>query len=136
LEAAAGCPQIAKLLLSFQHRRIPASLHSAELNPNIDFKGLNLEVVREARDWPSGRPLAAINSFGFGGANAHAILSSPEALPEVVRPMPVGALTPARPVLGFLSARSEASLRALAQAHLEAEPQDLADTAFTAAKHR
>ena len=35
-----------------------------------------MKVVTEATDWPKGIRRASINSFGYGGANSHAILES------------------------------------------------------------
>ncbi len=58
---------------------MPASLHCEELNDAIDFDGLNVRVAREAGDafpWRE-RRLAGINSFGFGGANAHIVIADP-----------------------------------------------------------
>ena len=76
LEPASGLVGLLKAQLTLEHEVIPASLHCEELNPNIDFKALGLEVVRESRPLQKRREpwLAAVNSFGFGGANAHAVL--------------------------------------------------------------
>jgi acyl transferase domain-containing protein/NADPH:quinone reductase-like Zn-dependent oxidoreductase/acyl carrier protein len=79
LEAAAGIAGVIKTVLALEHRRIPPSLHFADPNPTIAFDDLRLRVVTEAEDWPaaSGLGVAGVNSFGFGGANAHAILAEP-----------------------------------------------------------
>lgn len=37
---------------------------------------LNMKVVTEVEDWPRALRRASINSFGYGGANAHVILES------------------------------------------------------------
>ncbi|WP_344840173.1 type I polyketide synthase, partial [Actinocorallia longicatena] len=81
MEAAAGAAGLIKTVLSLSHRMLPASLHFTEPNPHIDFDGLNLEVVAQARDWPAheGRPArAGVSGFGFGGTNAHIVLESVE----------------------------------------------------------
>jgi phthiocerol/phenolphthiocerol synthesis type-I polyketide synthase C len=80
LEAAAGLAGLAKVVLAIQHREIPATLHAERLNPEIDFEALNVRVVRQAQPMPADRPLyMGVNSFGWGGTNAHAILcSAPE----------------------------------------------------------
>ncbi len=81
LEAAAGIASVIKVALSLHHRRIPAHLHFQQANPAIDFDKLGLQVPTVSSDWPTtsqqGHPqprLAAINGFGYGGANAHVIL--------------------------------------------------------------
>lgn len=78
LEAASGMAGLMKVLLMFRHRVIPPNLHFGQPNPRIDFDDLNLRVVTEATPLPLDRRLCVgINSFGFGGANAHLVLSAP-----------------------------------------------------------
>ncbi|MES5100722.1 SDR family NAD(P)-dependent oxidoreductase [Agrobacterium sp. BA1120] len=78
-EPASGMFGLIKAMLSLQHDFIPASLHAEILNPDIDFENLNVEVNRSGYDIPRGdrRRLAGINSFGFGGTNAHVVISDP-----------------------------------------------------------
>jgi phthiocerol/phenolphthiocerol synthesis type-I polyketide synthase C len=77
LEAASGVAGLAKALFVIEHRKIPATIGIKKLNPRIDFKGLNLDVVTETRELPQNKPvIVGVNSFGFGGANAHVILRS------------------------------------------------------------
>ncbi|MFI0858299.1 type I polyketide synthase [Streptomyces sp. NPDC021098] len=76
LEAAAGMAGLIKTVLCLEHRRIPASLHVGTVNPLIDLEGSRLRIARSATDWPEGPgQAAAVSSFGFGGTNAHVILS-------------------------------------------------------------
>ena len=84
LEAASGIASLIKVALILKHKTIPPSLHFKTPNPNIDFDKLNLRVVQKLETFPehSGPLLAGINSFGFGGANAHAILEAPPARPS------------------------------------------------------
>ncbi|MGW3498263.1 type I polyketide synthase [Streptomyces sp. NPDC001020] len=80
LEASAGLAGLMKNLLALRHRTLPPSLHSAELNPAIPFDDLNVRVVREPTPLPADRPLClGVNSFGWGGTNAHVVLMSPPA---------------------------------------------------------
>ena len=111
LEPASGMAGLMKLLLAFERGVVPASLNFERPNPNIDFAGLNLEVMAAPRVLPAGRAgvLAGINSFGFGGTNAHAVLAAPPS-----RPVPPDDAAPAAPLL--VSARCAAALRALAVA--------------------
>lgn len=74
-EPASGLCSIAKVLIAMEAGVIPANLHFNIPNPNIP--ALNegrIRVVDKATPWNGG--LVGINSFGFGGANAHVILRS------------------------------------------------------------
>jgi acyl transferase domain-containing protein/thioesterase domain-containing protein/acyl carrier protein len=87
LEAASGVASLIKVALALKHRTIPPTLHFNKPNPNIDFAALNLSVVQQLQPFPrnGGLMLAGINSFGFGGANAHVILEGPPADPRPKR---------------------------------------------------
>ena len=76
LEPASACAGIAKVLLALKHREIPANLHFSMPNPKIHFEELNLKVVADPLPLPeSSEPLLmGINSFGFGGTNAHVVI--------------------------------------------------------------
>ncbi len=76
-EAAAGIAGLIKATLAVYHGRIPPNLHFANPNPKIDFTALGIRVPNEFQEWyeTAGKPrCAAINSFGFGGTNAHVII--------------------------------------------------------------
>jgi acyl transferase domain-containing protein/NADPH:quinone reductase-like Zn-dependent oxidoreductase/acyl carrier protein/NADP-dependent 3-hydroxy acid dehydrogenase YdfG len=134
-----------KAMLVLESGRIPASLHCEQPNPRIPFADLNLALVPHEIDLaaPSvagksgpgkgaahGRPMVGINSFGFGGTNAHAVLEM--APPPVARAdllldqdaqrcalsgMGRERFAPRRSVPPLLlSARSDAALRDLALA--------------------
>lgn len=113
LEAGSGLVGLLKAQLALEHSLLPASLHFNEPNPDIKFDDWNLSVAAEATPLVAqGAPLyAGVNSFGFGGANAHVLLRQPKA--EEKRPEP-GKIEPT-PLI--LSARSEESLTALARAY-------------------
>ncbi|MBE9061950.1 type I polyketide synthase [cf. Phormidesmis sp. LEGE 11477] len=83
LEAAAGMAGLIKVLLSLQHEEIPQHLHLEKLNPYIQLEETPLEIPTENKAWPSGdRPrIAGISSFGFGGTNAHVVVSEAPELP-------------------------------------------------------
>ncbi len=76
LEAASGMASIIKVLLSFKHHVIPGNLHYFSPNPQIAWKDLNIKVVDKNINWTSDGKIrrAGINSFGFGGSNAHLIM--------------------------------------------------------------
>ncbi|WPF68508.1 polyketide synthase Pks13 [Corynebacterium sp. 21KM1197] len=76
-ESAAGSAGLAKVILGMRHEVLPPSLHYAGPNPYIDFDSERLEVVEDPREWPeySGRKIAGVSGFGFGGTNAHVVVS-------------------------------------------------------------
>ncbi|MGI5170349.1 SDR family NAD(P)-dependent oxidoreductase [Spirillospora sp. CA-253888] len=78
LEPASGMAGLFKALLVLRHGLIPASLHADPPSPDIDFAGLNLAVAAAAEPIADvRRPVVGVNSFGFGGANAHVLLTLP-----------------------------------------------------------
>lgn len=82
LEAASGVAGLVKAVYSLQHRIVPATIGINTLNPQIDFVGGNIEVVQQNLKLPaSGQLTIGINSFGFGGSNAHVVLQTPPATP-------------------------------------------------------
>ncbi len=134
MEAASGMAGLVKAILALQRRALPPQLHLETPNPHIDFVGLNLQPVTEHQPLEKETSLVAgVNSFGFGGANAHVLLRecrhdeekayTPEALPPL-----------------FLSARSDAALQTLASRYAErlknSSPTDYYDIAHAAAHRR
>ncbi|MDJ0463792.1 type I polyketide synthase [Streptomyces sp. H27-C3] len=78
LEGSSGLAGLVKVLLSLRHRVVPPTLHAEELNPDIPFDELNLSVVREPLQLPAEGPVyLGVNSFGWGGTNAHIVVASP-----------------------------------------------------------
>ena len=79
LEAAAGVTGLIKAVLSVSRREIFPLRALTQPNPAIPFAELNIELPLEPRAWPTtGRAYAAVNSFGYGGTNAHAIVAEYE----------------------------------------------------------
>ncbi|KAH8817006.1 polyketide synthase [Xylogone sp. PMI_703] len=80
LEGTAGLAGLLKAMLAVQHAVIPPNMHFNQLNPDIEpFYG-HLQIPTKPQQWPAlpkGVPRrASVNSFGFGGTNAHAIIES------------------------------------------------------------
>jgi phthiocerol/phenolphthiocerol synthesis type-I polyketide synthase C len=150
LETASGVAGLAKALYSLRHREVPATIGIRKLNPRIQFDAWNLEVVTRARPLKAeGRLVIGVNSFGFGGANAHVILESPptasaapKKAPSAVDRLPAAAAQPverAGPLPLQLSARGEPALRALAgrlAEWLKERDDALYDIAWTLRHHR
>lgn len=79
LEGAAGLAGMIKAVLAIENARIPPQMHFDRPNPDIKFEEWRLKVPTETLSWPEtgGKPRrASLNSFGYGGANAHAVLES------------------------------------------------------------
>ncbi len=112
LEPAAGMAGLMKAILVLRQQRIPQNLHFRTPNPAINFQALNLEVVDSPRPLPQvpGRPCVGVNSFAFGGSNAHIVIEAPPEIPTIPQ-----ASTGMPPL--FLSARSTDSLQRLAASH-------------------
>jgi len=113
LEPASGLAGLYKAIMALEHRQLPRSLHADELNPAIDFADLNLTLAREPVTLPQdGTWLAGISNFGFGGTNAHVVVSQPEpALPPTARPVEIST-----PKMLMLSAFSRPALHDAARA--------------------
>ena len=86
-ESASGIAGFIKAILCLRHSQIPQNLHFQTPNPNIDFTGLRV-VDQHLRNWPrdehTGREsmTVGVNSFGFGGTNAHVVVqAAPAAVP-------------------------------------------------------
>ncbi|MHA3774749.1 SDR family NAD(P)-dependent oxidoreductase [Verrucomicrobiota bacterium sgz303538] len=109
LETAAGIAGLIKAVLVLKHRQIPASLHFTTPSPHIDFETLKLRVPTSLEPFPEtdGECMVGVNSFGFGGANAHVIVAEAPASPHPTRPRAHSER--AWPIT--LSARSEEALR-------------------------
>ncbi|HKP94389.1 MAG TPA: SDR family NAD(P)-dependent oxidoreductase [Fibrobacteria bacterium] len=123
-ESAAGIAGLTKVLLQMRYRKVAPSLHSARLNPHIDFAKTPFVVNQTLRDWEPPRVdgrtaprVAGISSFGAGGSNAHLVVEefAASAAPRgsgsgVRRIFPLSARTAeqlrqkARDLLGFLQA--------------------------------
>ena len=78
LEPAAGIAGLIKAALTLHHRAIPPSLGFERPNPAIAFDDMRLMVPTSMVPLVvDGRPARAlVNSFGFGGTNACAVLNS------------------------------------------------------------
>ncbi len=114
LEAAAGIAGLIKATLCLQHKQIPPSLHFEQPNPDIPFDSMCIRVPTTLEPWPAdGRhAYAGVNSFGYGGTNAHVLLEEAPRATHASREVPASAT--AGPLLFPISARSEQALKAVA----------------------
>lgn len=135
LEPVSGLVGLLKSILALKNDTFPKSLHFNTPNPDIPFEELNLKVASEtvalaASDTPR---LAGVNSFGFGGTNAHTVICDGDAVDELPTSVPLDA-----PLI--LSARSQDALKELAKGYLDSlsvvPPQHAAHITSSAAHAR
>ncbi|WP_346836052.1 type I polyketide synthase [Paenibacillus polymyxa] len=76
LEASAGIASVIKVVCSMQEETIAPHIGMKSLNPKIKIQSLNVKIPTKLQPWPKTDRLmtAGVNSFGFGGTNAHLIL--------------------------------------------------------------
>ncbi|PTB70126.1 hypothetical protein BBK36DRAFT_1107986 [Trichoderma citrinoviride] len=101
LEGCAGIAGLIKASEAVRRGVIPPNMLFEKLNPAIAPYYNNLQVPQQPIPWPAlkeGTPRrASVNSFGFGGTNAHAIIESYDAdkarpvvpQPESIIPTPL-----------------------------------------------
>lgn len=135
-ESAAGIAGLIKTVLCLQHRQIPPNLHADPPNPAIPFDKLRLRIPRQVETLePMSEPLVAgVNSFGFGGANAHVLVQAF----DQGEPLQAGNAQARAMYMLPLSAQSDTALRVLAARHAQAldAVADLTDWCASTANKR
>lgn len=134
-EAAAGLVGLLKAALSVERARIFPQLHFEKLNPEIRIDEHSVSIATTSEAWPMESPRrAAVSSFGFGGANAHAIVEGDGALPEAA-----WATEGTTHSIIVASGRTPEALRDRARslaAYLDTNAPNVADIAFTTSTRR
>ncbi|KAI2643562.1 reducing type I polyketide synthase 10 [Xylaria nigripes] len=76
-EAASGISSIIKTTLAMERGQIPGTYGLKNINPKLKVEERNFSIPTELTSWPDS-PFrlrrVGINSFGYGGANAHVVL--------------------------------------------------------------
>ncbi|MEL7451156.1 MAG: beta-ketoacyl synthase N-terminal-like domain-containing protein, partial [Pseudomonadota bacterium] len=139
LEAAAGIAAVIKSCLMLNANKVPAIAGLEQPNPDIPFGDNGLELAAELTDLAADGDTrrVAINSFGYGGTNAHAILARCQDLEwlDARRSEERHHATNLLP----LSAQDGQALQQVAQAcadHLRDEHTSLEDTLYTLSRRR
>ncbi|WP_150236415.1 type I polyketide synthase [Nocardiopsis quinghaiensis] len=136
LEGAAGALGAMAAALAVHHGQIPPTLHHRALRSQLE--GL-VRVPTGVEDWPHANDreprVAGVSSFGFGGANAHAVITNAPAVkaPPAQDPMPL-------PETVVVSAPTASALAAAAGCLAEQAPRGrnvgtVADTALARGSH-
>jgi hybrid polyketide synthase/nonribosomal peptide synthetase ACE1 len=115
-EGTAGIAGLIKASLAIQNATIPPNLLFSKLNPEIEPFYTHLQIPTSAKPWPTladgNVRRASVNSFGFGGTNAHAII-------ELYDPVSYQSQPASSSVIPYvLSASSERSLVANVKSHM------------------
>ncbi|KAJ5797279.1 polyketide synthase [Penicillium pulvis] len=80
-EASSGLTSIIKATLALERRQLPATIDVVNLNPKLQLKENGIQLVQKAAPFPKPSPglgrRISVNAFGYGGANAHAIIEEP-----------------------------------------------------------
>ncbi|KAK4161309.1 hypothetical protein QBC43DRAFT_97854 [Cladorrhinum sp. PSN259] len=81
LEGASALAGLVKVILSLENGVVPPNINMEKVNPRIPSKKWHMTFPTEPIPWPHGHDgathsirRASVNSFGYGGSNAHAIL--------------------------------------------------------------
>ncbi|KAF9764141.1 Reducing polyketide synthase fub1, partial [Fusarium sp. DS 682] len=74
LEGASALAGLVKTIYSLESGVIAPTYGLENVNPKIKINEWNINIPTSEIKWPAGLRRASINSFGYGGANAHAVL--------------------------------------------------------------
>lgn len=129
LEACSALASIMKVTQCLERAQIPPQMNFAVPNPKIDFQ--NVQIPSQMTPWPTtddGIRRAAVNTFGAGGTNGHAVL---ESYPREVSQSPS---IEKRPYLFKVSAADDVSLKQISlrfAQYVEASKPTLRDLGHT-----
>ena len=135
-EAVSGISAVIKVVMAFENNSLAPSFGVEKLNSKIPFDAMGIDVVRASgRSWPHVCKRAGVNSFGYGGANAHIVLEDIESvIPGYHKEVDIRTrflqTAPRRPFLIPISATSEPAMRARFDS-VKSGDNSMIDLAFT-----
>ncbi|KAL2678957.1 hypothetical protein Neosp_009711 [[Neocosmospora] mangrovei] len=74
LEGSSAIAGLFKAIHSLESGLIAPTFGLENINPSIRASEWNLDIPTSLRSWPQGLRRVSINSFGYGGGNAHCVL--------------------------------------------------------------
>ncbi|MEO1524390.1 MAG: beta-ketoacyl synthase N-terminal-like domain-containing protein [Planctomycetota bacterium] len=86
---AAGMVGLVKCLIAMRRGQLPPSIHFESPTETFDWQSAPIRVVNRVESWPTstaGTKAAAVNAFGIGGLNAHAVFEQSGERPSGKRP--------------------------------------------------
>lgn len=141
-EIVSGLAALIKVVMALKHRTIPGLPGFETLNENISLDGSRFDISPENHTWAvmtgaDGNPIprrAAINSYGFGGVNAHAVIEEYVDNRAAAKKMAEGSNFKDAPGIFILSAKTPERLRIYAETmagFLTTTEARLVDIAYT-----
>ncbi|KAJ5533456.1 lovastatin nonaketide synthase [Penicillium frequentans] len=148
-EGASGVAGLIKATMALEKGKIPPNMHFKRPNKEIAFDDWGITVPTDLIDFPTnsqGTKRVSINSFGYGGSNAHVILEAYDTFPNNID-QPVSTLPKAfeadvigRPFLVPLTSHSEKAGKVWTDsltAYLQEKPETLvSDLAYSLINRR
>ncbi|MGF2819215.1 beta-ketoacyl synthase N-terminal-like domain-containing protein [Bacillus subtilis] len=121
-ELVSGMAALMKVSMAMKHQTIPGITGFSSLNDQVSLKGTRFRVTAENQQWrdlsdDAGKKIprrASINSYSFGGVNAHVILEEYIPLPK-----PPVSMSENGAHIVVLSAKNQDRLKAIVQQQLD-----------------
>ncbi|MFT6158701.1 MAG: 8-amino-7-oxononanoate synthase [Myxococcota bacterium] len=109
--SAAGIAGMIRTAMAIHNKVIPPMAGFEEAKPELHIEGSGFYLPKQAQPWDSDERIAGVSSFGFGGTNAHLVLSNaPQTAPSVDQSEVVCLSAPDEATLKELAGRTAAWL--------------------------
>ncbi|KAF9892282.1 hypothetical protein FE257_002059 [Aspergillus nanangensis] len=135
LEGASGLAGLIKTVLGMENATIPPNMLFNHPNPDIHFEAWKLQVPTSGIPWDTAHGVArraSVNSFGYGGSNAHVILEAYNPVSKIEASADMSG-TPTRPHLIPISSHTSDAgklaldaLKGYIKSHPQLDPESLA----------
>ena len=133
MEPMSGLAGFVKTVLSLRHEKVPPVPFDFQPSSKIDFAGYHVQCYKDGFNLHHAKVhTAGINSFGFGGANAHVIVQTADSYTsaDADATVPVSDIVRNEPNVNgevpplFLSAKTKKSLKGMCNAYADALTAD------------